>query len=152
MRDHTGIGLRLREKSVLTALRRSIPGDYESIEDVFHPALHEAGIDFTGACVLTDCPKSASFLFLGDTISERTEPVAGVIRRAGAWTAVLDKEAGGSLWLLATMDFPDRFIKLLPHGGGGCVMLRPLKAGWLVGFQATLLRSIIKNGRGNGDT
>lgn len=117
--------------------------------------LYRAGFRFAEARVHKDTlAKPVILLFVGETVTESREPVSGVLRSKGAWTFVQDPTTGTgaqSVWLLTAMDFPDRFVAgLRDVEGQGAVFMRPLRSGWLVGVQATLLKSIIKNA-GRGD-
>lgn len=146
MIDPTGIALRMREKKVLSALRRVVPGEYKSIEEVGHPLLFDAGFDFTGGCVRENTNNPLLDLFLGDNVPEKREPVLSVVRAQGAWTLILDTAGSSGLWLMTCMDYPDRFVKRLPAGCPGAVFMKSMREGWLVGVQAVILKNIIKHG------
>lgn len=150
MNDKAGIQLRIRENGVLTTLRRIIPGEYRAVREISHPTLSEFGFDFENARVVTDKLKQPFLAyFLEDTLSERTDVVAGMIRAKGDWTLVYEvgeSTAAASLWVASVMDFPDRFLKgLLSIGISTGVFMRPMKSGWLVAVQASFLKHIIKN-------
>lgn len=152
MTDQELIHLRIRENSVLTTLRRIIDGDYKSVREIRNDALAACGFDFEMARVHTDRLKAPILsLLMAETLAENREPVAGILRSRGEWTFIPDGESGGAsgLWLFAALDYPDRFMKqLMPVAAvGGAVCMRPLRQGWLVGVQANLLKSIIKNAK-----
>lgn len=108
------------------------------------------GFDFENARVHTDQLKQP-FLsyFLEDTLSERADVLAGIVRSKGDWTFVY--EVGGSsssanLWVVTLMDFPDRFLKgLAGMGTAPGIFIRPMKTGWMVAVQASFLKHAIKN-------
>lgn len=149
-KDIPGVQLRNRESTVLTTLRRIIPGDYKALREIRNEALTVAGFDFELARVYSQPLKSNVLaVLMADTLSEKQEPVLGISRSRGEWTFIPDGVSGGAsgLWLFAALDYPDRFMRqIMPHAAGcGAVCMRPLKEGWLIGVQAILLKSIIKN-------
>ena len=150
MNDQAGAQMRIRENSVLTTLRRFIPGEFKALREASHPALLEAGFDFELARVHTDKLKAPVLsLLMAETLAENREPVAGVLRNKGEWTLIPDGESGGAsgLWLFAALDYPDRFVRnIMPVAGvAGAICMRPMRVGWLVGVQAQVLKSIIKH-------
>lgn len=150
MNDIEGVQMRMRENSVLTTLRRMIPGDYKAVREISHPALLDAGFDFELACVYKDRLKANVLsMLMAETVAEGREPLLGILRTRGEWTLIPDGESGGAsgLWLFSALDYPDRFMRqVMPVAGvSGTVCMRPLKSGWLVGVQAILLKSIVKN-------
>lgn len=143
--------MRIRENATLSVIRRLVPGAYGALREVHHPALEAAEISFEFASVIErPLSKPLLHLFAGETLSEARDPMSGFIRNRGNWNLVFDcggSKTAASLWLLTVMDYPDRFLKTLgglPTGSG--IFFRPLKDGWLVGFQAQLLKAIIKHG------
>lgn len=150
MEDREGVQIRTRERAVLTTLRRIIPGDFTAIREISDPTLSDLGFDFENSRLHVK-PLKQPFLslFLEETISEKTEVLAGIIRAKGDWTfvyEVLPSSAASNLWVATVMDFPDRFIKTLASAvAAPGIFIRPLPSGWLVAVQATFLKHIIKN-------
>lgn len=153
MNDPTGCRMRYKEKSVVTAMQRVVPGEYKAVAEIEHPVLSEAGFCFAEATVFTQALKRPILnVFLSEKPAERQEPLCSVIRGKGTWTFVVDPALGAgaaAVWLLTVVDFPERFLKPLCGAcdGAGSIFMRPLKQGWLVAVQATFLKTIIKNGR-----
>lgn len=141
--------LRLHASKTVAALKRIIPGDYSAVCEAVDPTLSDAGFDFSDAVTGGTWPVAA--LMLGEKISEAREPVAGVLRAAGAWVIVLDPLAVGasSVWAMAFMDYPERFVNTLGNAEGPPILLRRVKAGWIVAVNGVYLKNTIKHGRRN---
>lgn len=135
----------------MSVIRRLIPGDYSALREISHPALEELGISFEYASVINSpISKPVLYLFTCETLGENREPLSGFIRNKGNWNLVFDQgevKSSASLWFLTVMDYPDRFLKSL-HGvsTGNGLLFRPMKSGWLVGFQSQLIKQLIKHG------
>jgi len=151
MKDKFNEIMKRREAKILGMLVRFTKIPVRLLCEVAHPALDEAGFDFSCASVCDPAPGALSSLFTSPTIPVTRKPFGDVVRGEGDWFLVLDPNFGAgtldSLWLLSFVDAPDDVLRHLLKGGPteGQVVVKHLKNGHLVAVQGTVLRSLVKN-------
>lgn len=154
MKDIHGIQLRLRERQTITTLKRVVPGDYSSVEEITNPTLEYYGFNLNSAKIVHMAENTSFFtVFRSDTVAESRQPVSDIIKQNGDWCLIHDGKdvtSAGSLWLAVLTDSPDQLLKNLKQVRmADGVFLRPIKAGWIFAVRALFLKHLLKNANHN---
>jgi len=151
MQDWHSSRLKRQDRKTLGLLRKAVPGEFQPVTDVAHPAFDAIVLDMEEATLPPPCPGAIAKLWEAENVPVRTAPFNQAVSSPGDWVVFTDPEMGDasltSLWLCVFCDNVTDLVKALTREclKDGKILIKCHRDGFLVAFDGFTLKSFVKN-------